>query len=153
MEAYEELVAANILGKKTGAGFYKYNKKGKREGLNPAAEKIISKYVNKDATTPKPEEAALRAGTRFALEAAFCLQDEVIRNPVDGDMGAVFGVGFPPFKGGPFRWIDTIGAQNFVDRLDRYRDTMGEQWEAPQQLRDLLKSRGHSHDACRALWA
>ena len=145
MEAYEELVAANILGKKTGAGFYKYNKKGKREGLNPDAEKIISKYVKKGANAPKPEEAALRAGTRFALEAAFCLQDEVIRNPVDGDMGAVFGVGFPPFKGGPFRWIDTIGAQNFVDRLDKYRDTMGEQWEAPQQLRDMAKTGAKYH--------
>ena len=45
MEAYDELVAANILGKKTGAGFYTYDKKGKRKGINPDAEKIIKKYV------------------------------------------------------------------------------------------------------------
>ena len=145
MEAYEELVAANILGKKTGAGFYTYDKKGKRKGINPDAEKIIKKYVKEGGTAPTPEEAAMRAGTRFALEAAYCLQDEVIRNPIDGDMGAVFGVGFPPFKGGPFRWIDTIGAQNFVDRLDKYRDAMGEQWEAPQQLRDMAKTGAKYH--------
>lgn len=137
MEAYDDLVNGGFLGKKNNKGFYKYDKKGKRQGINSDAENILKKYITPGAKKPTSEEAALRCGTRFALEAAWCMNDEVIRNPVDGDIGAVFGVGFPPFLGGPFRWMDSIGIQNFVDRLDSYKEQFGDQWEAPPILRDM----------------
>jgi hypothetical protein len=48
----------------------------------------------------------------------FSLQDGVIASPIEGDIGAVFGIGFPPFLGGPFMLVDTLGAQKYVDMLD-----------------------------------
>jgi enoyl-CoA hydratase/long-chain 3-hydroxyacyl-CoA dehydrogenase len=137
MAAYDDLVSNGFLGKKNNKGFYKYDKKGKRQGINPETEAMLKKYVTPGATKPKAEEAALRCGTRFALEAAWCMNDDVIRNPVDGDIGAVFGVGFPPFLGGPFRWMDSVGIQTFVDRLDAYKKEFGDQWEAPPILREM----------------
>ena len=143
MEAYDDLVAQGFLGKKNNKGFYKYDKKGKRQGINPEAEALLKKYVTPQADgkkKPSGEEAALRCGTRFALEAAWCMNDEVIRNAVDGDIGAVFGVGFPPFLGGPFRWMDSVGIKEFVARLDAYKAEFGGQWEAPPILREMAKN-------------
>ena len=55
-------------------------------------------------------------------EAARCLAEDVIRSPRDGDVGAVYGFGFPPFRGGPFRYMDTIGLSELVKRLEDLND-------------------------------
>jgi 3-hydroxyacyl-CoA dehydrogenase len=66
--------------------------------------------------------------------------DEIIRAPADGDIGAVMGIGFPPFLGGPFRMLDLTGTQKFVDRMKRYRDLKGVQFEPAQILNDYALS-------------
>lgn len=65
-----------------------------------------------------------------------CVSDEIIRAPADGDIGAVFGIGFPPFLGGPFRMLDLKGAQKIVDLMYRFRDSKGPQFEPAQILKD-----------------
>jgi 3-hydroxyacyl-CoA dehydrogenase/enoyl-CoA hydratase/3-hydroxybutyryl-CoA epimerase len=55
-------------------------------------------------------------------EAARCLDEGVIRSARDGDIGAIFGIGFPPFLGGPFRYMDQLGAAKVVERLNYYAD-------------------------------
>lgn len=146
-QALMDLVDAGILGRKSGAGFYLYpktkGKKAKREE-NPEVKNVLKKYMR---TPLKLEEIDIqqRLAWRFVNEALFCLQDGVIANPVDGDIGAVFGVGFPPFRGGPFRELDRIGAQKYVDTMKSYADKYGPQFEPAQIIVDMAKENKKFH--------
>jgi len=77
---------------------------------------------------------------RFANEAVASLQDGILATPLEGDIGAVFGLGFPPFSGGPFRYIDTMGAQTFVDHMRRFEQSYGVAFTPCQLLLDMAKS-------------
>jgi enoyl-CoA hydratase/long-chain 3-hydroxyacyl-CoA dehydrogenase len=140
------MVEKGFLGRKAGKGFYMYPKnakKGAPKQVNPEVASLIKEMRASGqlaSNTISVEDMQMRAITRFVNEAAFCLQDEIIRAPVDGDIGAVFGIGFPPFKGGPFRMLDIEGTQQFVDRMYRYRDQKGMQFEPAQILKDYAKS-------------
>ena len=85
--------------------------------------------------------------SRFVNEAAFSLQDGIIRAPADGDIGAVFGIGFPPFLGGPFRMLDIQGTKQFVDKMLKYRDLKGPQFEPAQILKDYAASGKKFHSS------
>ena len=91
-------------------------------------------------STATAEEMQFRLISRFVNEAAFCLQDGIIRAPADGDIGAVFGIGFPPFLGGPFRMLDIQGTKQFVDKMLKFRDAKGPQFEPAQILKDYAAS-------------
>ena len=64
------------------------------------------------------EEIRERCVLAMVNEAALCLEQGVLRSPRDGDVGAVFGIGFPPFRGGPFRYVDAVGASDLLDSLE-----------------------------------
>lgn len=85
------------------------------------------------------EEVQFRIASRFINEAVWCLQDGILNSPLDGDIGAVFGLGFPPFRGGPFRFLDTFGAQNLLDKINKFRETYGEHFEPAPLLVDYAK--------------
>jgi 3-hydroxyacyl-CoA dehydrogenase/enoyl-CoA hydratase/3-hydroxybutyryl-CoA epimerase len=79
-------------------------------GLSPAS-KLSSKVI------------AERSVLMMLNEAARCLHEGVIRNPRDGDIGAIFGIGFPPFLGGPFKYMDTLGIKYVVERLNQLSES------------------------------
>ncbi|ETV99893.1 fatty acid oxidation complex, alpha subunit, mitochondrial [Aphanomyces invadans] len=142
---FQDLIAAGLLGKKTGKGFYVQptDKKGKKS-INPAAVDIVKKYQAHDLKL-SDEDATNRLISRFVNEAILCVQDDIIASPTEGDIGAVFGIGFPPFLGGPFRYVDRIGSQKFNDQLLRFADKYGDQFAPAPLLQDLAKTNKTFH--------
>jgi enoyl-CoA hydratase / long-chain 3-hydroxyacyl-CoA dehydrogenase len=149
-----DMVENGWLGRKTGKGFYMYPakpKKGEKKQLNPEMMtmlngKLKAHGVEYGSSKLSVEDIQMRMMGRFVNETAFCLQDEIVRAPADGDIGAVFGIGFPPHLGGPFRMLDAMGVQNFVDKMNGYADKYGPQFEPAQILKDYAKANKKFHN-------
>jgi 3-hydroxyacyl-CoA dehydrogenase/enoyl-CoA hydratase/3-hydroxybutyryl-CoA epimerase len=82
------------------------------------------------------EEVKQRLLFRQSLEAVRCLEEGVITDVVDGDVGSTLGIGFPVHTGGVFTLIDTVGVARFVEICDRFADVYGERWRPTKGLRD-----------------
>ena len=153
-EMQKKMIEKGWLGRKSGKGFYLYPKdakKGAPKQLNPEMLEVLKSYLTENGlkygeAKISVEDIQWRIMSRFVNEAAFCLQDGIIRNQVDGDIGAVFGIGFPPFMGGPFRMLDILGTKQFVDRMYRYRDQKGAQFEPAQILKDYANAGKKWHE-------
>jgi 3-hydroxyacyl-CoA dehydrogenase len=79
------------------------------------------------------------AVSRFMNEEIYAYQDGIVDTPLEGDIGAVFGLGFPPFTGGPFRYTDSMGAQTLVDHMRRFEQAYGAPFTPCQMLLDMAK--------------
>lgn len=138
----QDLVLAGFLGRKSGKGIFLYDgTKGK--GIRPVNMDFLSivkeKYslVSKGVNTT--EDLTLRMVSRFVNEAVLCLEEGILDNPLEGDIGAVFGLGFPPFSGGPFRWVDHYTASKLVEKMKSYADLYGIAFKPAQTLLDMAK--------------
>lgn len=127
------LAGQGRMGKKANAGFYAYDAAGKREGLwhgltdrYPAAE-----------TQPDLTEVQHRLLMAQTLEAVRALQDGVLTDIREGDVGAILGWGFAPWSGGPFAWLDMIGAPRAVEICERLAATHGPRFTPPALLVDM----------------
>ncbi|HNB48796.1 MAG TPA: 3-hydroxyacyl-CoA dehydrogenase NAD-binding domain-containing protein [Chitinophagales bacterium] len=134
-----EISKAGYKGRKNKKGFYKYDEKGKKVSGQVDAD-IYSFYGGNTRKKFDANDIHMRCAMAMVNEAALCLQENIIESPLDGDIGAVFGLGFPPFRGGPFRYIDSVGAQKVVDILNDLTARFGERFEPAQILLDYAKS-------------
>jgi 3-hydroxyacyl-CoA dehydrogenase/enoyl-CoA hydratase/3-hydroxybutyryl-CoA epimerase len=128
-----ELAASNLLGQKTNLGFYAYeetNGKTEQGALNSGVYRF---FGGSDRTAMDTDTIQQRLGLMMVNAAVRCLEDGVLRRPTDGDLGAVFGLGFPPFRGGPFRYVDHEGPAGIVMALEQFTDTLGPRY-APSAL-------------------
>jgi 3-hydroxyacyl-CoA dehydrogenase/enoyl-CoA hydratase/3-hydroxybutyryl-CoA epimerase len=135
--AFEKLIADGRLGKKTKKGFYLYNG-SKKKTVDESVYQLlgITKNDNKSA-----DNVAMRCVYMMLNEAARCLDESIVRNARDGDIGAIFGIGFPPFLGGPFHYIDQIGADKLVAQLNQWQNELGERF-APCDLLVSMAEKG-----------
>jgi len=123
--AFSKLIDDGRLGKKVKKGFYQYNTKSKKKLVDESVYTLLGLQVNNRAVTDAQAE---RCVYMMLNEAARCLDEGIIRNARDGDIGAIFGIGFPPFLGGPFQYMDKIGAATLVSKLTQWQSEFGERF-------------------------
>lgn len=129
------------LGQKTGKGFYSYelDNKGKpKKVTDPQAYELIKTV----ADAPKDfsdQEIIERMMIPLCIETVRCLEDGIVATAVEADMGLIMGIGFPPFRGGALRYIDSIGLEAFCAMADKYT-ALGKLYAPTEGMRDMAKS-------------
>ena len=124
---------AGRLGRKSSAGFYDYDDKGKRQGL---WEELGTRYPLAEAQ-PDLHEVQNRLMFAQVLEAVRALEEGVLEDIREGDVGAILGWGFAPWSGGPFSWLDIVGAEWAAETCDALTAAHGPRFETPAMLREM----------------
>jgi 3-hydroxyacyl-CoA dehydrogenase / enoyl-CoA hydratase / 3-hydroxybutyryl-CoA epimerase / enoyl-CoA isomerase len=133
----EEMLKASPGDKKSLMKFWLSDKKAKSQP-NPAAAAIITKYRTGDRAI-ESDEITDRLFLPMLLEATRVLEEGIVREPGDVDMGLILGIGFPPFRGGILRWCDSVGAAAVVEKLAKYTH-LGKRFEPTKSLLNLAKT-------------
>ncbi|WP_039659718.1 MULTISPECIES: fatty acid oxidation complex subunit alpha FadJ [Pantoea] len=135
--AFDAVLKDGRKGRKNSKGFYRYDQ-ARWQRKKPDASLYTLLKV-----TPKARQSEAQIAERCVMmmlnEAARCLDEQVIRCARDGDIGAVFGIGFPPFLGGPFHYMDKLGAAEMVNRLTRLTQQHGERFTPCDALIEVAK--------------
>jgi 3-hydroxyacyl-CoA dehydrogenase/enoyl-CoA hydratase/3-hydroxybutyryl-CoA epimerase/3-hydroxyacyl-CoA dehydrogenase/enoyl-CoA hydratase/3-hydroxybutyryl-CoA epimerase/enoyl-CoA isomerase len=128
------------LGQKSGQGFFKYRGKGGKGDPDPTLADVIAPYIE---AGPKltPQQITERLFLPMLLEATRVLEAGLVRDPRDVDLGLIFGIGFPPAKGGLLFWADQLGADKILKMLEPYQ-SIGPRYAATPLLQELAKSGG-----------
>ncbi len=127
----DRLLADGRYGRKSKKGFYRYE--GVKKGEKPVDKTVYGVLGVSGAKAMDAQEIVERCVLLMLNEAARCWDEGVIRSARDGDIGAVFGIGFPPFLGGPFRYADSLGIAELLAKLEHYRQRLGERF-APAEI-------------------
>ncbi len=125
-QVLEKVIAAGRLGRKNGKGFYVYQD-GKKKGVDASVYDLLP--GGRSSRKPDRQDVAERVVFQMVNEAIRCLGEGILHSARDGDVGAVFGLGFPPFRGGPFRWVDTSGSAALLEKMGRWQERLGARFE------------------------
>ncbi|RJS93116.1 fatty acid oxidation complex subunit alpha FadB [Salinisphaera sp. Q1T1-3] len=139
------MVENNRLGQKTGAGYYAYekDKKGRpKKSEDPKAYELI-KQVQRDKQDFEADEIIDRMMIPMIIEAARAYEEGIAETPNEVDMGLIMGLGFPPFRGGAFKYADAQGLQTVCDKADRYA-RLGKLYEPTERMREMA-ARGETY--------
>lgn len=129
------------LGQKNGKGFYDYStdKRGRPTKVPAAtAFELLAPHVAEKRDF-SAEEIIARTMIPMANEAIRCLEEEIVASAAEADMALLYGLGFPPFRGGIFRYIETMGLQNFVDLADKYAE-LGPIYQVSEGVREMART-------------
>ncbi|MCM2679226.1 fatty acid oxidation complex subunit alpha FadJ [Echinimonas agarilytica] len=136
--AFDKLIADDRKGKKNSRGFYQYG--AKKKGPKKVDDTVYATL----GVTPAGHLPANRIVELCVMqmlnEAARCLEEGILASARDGDIGAIFGIGFPPFLGGPFRYMDRLGADKVVERLTEFEQQFGERFTPCDLLKSMAKN-------------
>ncbi len=134
----DALVQAGRLGRKNGKGFFAYED-GRKQGV---ASEVYGLLGLTRGSGPGTEAVTERLTLAMLNEAARALEEGVVRSPRDGDIGAIFGIGYPPFRGGPFRTLDAMGAATAVAGLERLASALGPRFTPAAVLVEQARAGG-----------
>jgi 3-hydroxyacyl-CoA dehydrogenase/enoyl-CoA hydratase/3-hydroxybutyryl-CoA epimerase/3-hydroxyacyl-CoA dehydrogenase/enoyl-CoA hydratase/3-hydroxybutyryl-CoA epimerase/enoyl-CoA isomerase len=134
------MVKAGRLGKKSGLGFFSYENKRRRAAPDAGLDAFLAEFIPGDRTFAR-DELTDRLFMPMLLEATRALEDNIVRDPRDIDLGLIFGLGFPPFKGGLMFWADRVGAKTLVEKL-KPLENVGVRMNPTQLLLDMAESGG-----------
>lgn len=142
--ATEAMFKAQRLGQKSGSGYYRYepDRRGKpQKKVDKEAVAMVAKTSSaiRQADEFSDEEIVERMMLSLCLEVVRCLEDKIVDSPESADMSLIWGIGFPPFRGGALRYIDSIGTRDFVTMAEKYAD-LGAAYGVPKLLADMASN-------------
>jgi 3-hydroxyacyl-CoA dehydrogenase/enoyl-CoA hydratase/3-hydroxybutyryl-CoA epimerase len=148
-ESLRRVVESGRTGRKGRLGFYRYDEAGRKGEVDPSVYEVL-------AGGPERRELPVaemqnRCVLAMVNEAMLCLEQGILRAPVDGDVGAVFGLGFPPFRGGPFRYVDARGAARVLDDLDQLNQRFPGRFAPSELLVEHARAQQRFYPAREAL--
>jgi 3-hydroxyacyl-CoA dehydrogenase/enoyl-CoA hydratase/3-hydroxybutyryl-CoA epimerase len=135
-ETLARLLGDSRAGRKSGRGFYRYHE-GRRAGVDDSVYRLLGARPVEGADAGVVERRLVYA---MLNEAAMAADEEVVRSARDGDVGALFGIGYPAFRGGPLRTIDDLGARRVVETLQDLADVHGSRFTPAEDLLDQAAS-------------
>ena len=142
-ETLAKMIAADRLGRKNGRGFYRY-REGHKAGVDQAVYELLRVRPGEAVDTGLVERRLVYA---MLNEAAAACSEHVVRSARDGDVGAVYGIGFPAFRGGPLRLIDDLGAARVVETLHDLQDAFGQRFRPAPALAEMARQGGRYYPA------
>ncbi|WP_445004156.1 fatty acid oxidation complex subunit alpha FadB [Halomonas mongoliensis] len=137
--AIQAMYENDRLGQKNARGFYAYeeDRKGKPKKVRDEAAIELVRGVARESREFSDEEIISRMMVPLCLEAVRCLEDDIVASPAEADMALIYGIGFPPFRGGALRYIDAMGVEAFVKLADGLAEELGALYASTEKLREM----------------